>query len=164
MEDDGERIATQSQRGGGGGDYRRYDSPFYVNAKNALGLEQQATRSELLALALSKPANYFKLRADVVKRITEQSVSDIYNTYWDILKFGTYNEGTEQLTYIDATGVSKNFHPNLPEAEINKFALKVAGAIKDIAEEAVDEILPLRYNDLAVHTSKGLLKAKGVDV
>lgn len=161
-EDGGERLAAQSNRGGGAREYR--NSPFYVNPTNALGLEQQATRSELLALALSKPANYFQLRALVVKSITEDSVSEIYNTYWDILKDGLYNGGSSQLQYTDAAGTVRNFRPNLPEAEINKFALKVASAIKDIAEEAVDEILPLRYNDLAVHTSKGLLKSKGVDV
>jgi len=42
--------------------------------------------------------------------------------------------------------------------------LKVANAIKEIAEEAVDEILPMDVDDLAKKRSKSILEAKNVKI
>ena len=58
----------------------------------------------------------------------------------------------------------KIFKPNLPESDVNRFALKVANAIKEIAEEAVDEILPMDVDDLAKRKSKSILEAKNVKI
>ncbi len=49
------------------------------------------------------------------------------------------------------------FAPQLPESEINTFALEVAEAVKDIAERCIDKIMPLEIKDLAVRRSKELL-------
>ena len=57
-----------------------------------------------------------------------------------------------------------DFKPNLPESEVNRFALKVANAIKEIAEEAVDEILPMDVDELAKKRSKSILEAKNVKI
>ncbi len=56
------------------------------------------------------------------------------------------------------------FQPNLPESEVNRFALKVANAIKEIAEDAVDEILPMDVDELAKKRSKSILEAKNVKI
>ena len=53
-------------------------SVFKVSAKNQLGLEFQKKRAKLRSLALSKPEKYFKLREDVIKAITENSVEKAY--------------------------------------------------------------------------------------
>ena len=49
------------------------------------------------------------------------------------------------------------FAPNLPESEINTFALEVSEAVKDIAERCIDKIIPLEMKDFAVRRSKDLL-------
>ncbi len=131
-------------------------SVFKVSAKNQLGLEFQKTRAKLLSLALSKPEQYFELREEVIEAITEKSVEGAYNSYWELLTEGKY--GDEQLEWPDG----KPFQPNLPESEVNRFALKVANAIKEIAEEAVDEILPMDIDELAKKRSKSILESKNV--
>ena len=137
-------------------------SNFKVNVANVLGLDQQKTRATLLSLALSQPSQYFALRQTVIDKITLNSVEAIYEQYWNILTSGQYLESGkgEQLKY--PTG--KAFQPNLPEQQVNKFALKVANAIREIAEEAVESILPMKYNDLAVSSARGVLHAKGIDI
>ena len=134
-------------------------SVFKVSAKNQLGLEFQKTRAKLLSLALSKPENYFKLREQVISATTENSVEGAYNAYWDLLTEGKFSGG--RLEWLDGTG---EFQPNLPESEVNRFALKVANAIKEIAEEAVDEILPMDVDELAKKRSKSILEAKNVKI
>ena len=133
-------------------------SVFKVSAKNQLGLDFQKTRAKLLSLALSKPEKYFELREDVIEAITETSVEQAYEAYWDLLTEGKY--GVEQLKWPDGD----DFKPNLPESEVNRFALKVANAIKEIAEEAVDEILPMDVDELAKKRSKSILEAKNVKI
>jgi hypothetical protein len=133
-------------------------SVFKVSAKNQLGLEFQKTRAKLLSLALSKPEKYFELREEVITAITENSVEKAYEAYWDLLTEGKF--GDDQLVWPDGTA----FQPNLPESEVNRFALKVANAIKEIAEEAVDEILPMDIDELAKKRSKSILEAKNVKI
>ena len=134
-------------------------SVFKVSAKNQLGLEFQKTRAKLLSLALSKPEKYFELREEVITAITENSFEADYNAYWDIITEGKFTGG--QLNWPYGGG---EFKPNLPESEVNRFALKVANAIKEIAEEAVDEILPMDVDDLAKRKSKSILEAKNVKI
>ena len=134
-------------------------SAFKVSAKNQLGLDFQKTRAKLLSLALSKPEQYFDLREKVITAITENSVEGAYNAYWDLLTEGKFAGG--QLEWPDGTGA---FKPNLPESEVNRFALKVANAIKEIVEEAVDEILPMDVDKLAKKRSKSILEAKNVKI
>jgi len=144
-------------------------SVFRVDAKNQLGLDFQKTRSKLLAIALSKPESYYTLRENVITAITESSVEQAYNSYWNLLTKGVYNKVNEDGT---SGGVGqlvwptdgKEFEPNLPESEVNKFALKVARAVQEIAEEAVDEILPMDIDSLAKRKSKSLLEAKNIHV
>ena len=135
-------------------------SVFKFSAKNQLGLDFQKTRAKLLSLALSKPEDYFKLREEVITAITENSVEKAYEAYWDLLTEGKF--GDDQLYYPAPDGTP--FQPRLPESEVNRFALKVANAIKEIAEEAVDEILPIDIDELAKKRSKSILEAKNVKI
>ena len=136
-------------------------SVFKVNAKNQLGLDFQKTRAKLLSLALSKPEHYFDLRERVITAITESSVEGAYNAYWDLLTEGKHGNN-QRITWL--AGGGGNFEPHLPESEVNRFALKVANAIKEIAEEAVDEILPMDIDELAKKRSKSILEAKNVKI
>ncbi|MFN9908650.1 MAG: hypothetical protein ACK56F_21415, partial [bacterium] len=53
-----------------------------------MGIEADQTRSKLIALALSKPENYYKLRDTAVNAITKNLAVTIYDMYWDILTEG----------------------------------------------------------------------------
>ena len=131
------------------------DSVFRVQPKNILGLGAQSFKSKLLALALSEPAGYFELRDKVYQTIVEKAVEDAYNLYWDILTIG--KSGTTQIGISLKSRAPFPFVPNLPESEVNTFALEVAEAVKDIAERAVERVMPMEYKDLAIKRSKEIL-------
>ena len=131
------------------------DSVFRVQPKNILGLGAQSFKSKLLALALSEPAGYFELRDKVYQTIVEKAVEDAYNLYWDILTIG--KSGTTQISVSKKDRSEFPFVPNLPESEVNTFALEVAEAVKDIAERAVERVMPMEYKDLAIKRSKEIL-------
>ena len=103
-------------------------------------------------MALAEPATYFKLRDQVYQSIVETNVEVSYNLYWDILTKGQVN-GT-QISVLNKDGEEFDFEPNLPESEVNTFALEVAEAVKDIAERAVERVMPMEYKDLAVRRAK----------
>ena len=128
---------------------------FRVAPRNILGLQAQKFKSKLLALALAEPATYFKLRDQVYQSIVETNVEVSYNLYWDILTKGMV--GDTQISVEDKDGSEFNFEPNLPESEVNTFALEVAEAVKDIAERAVERVMPMEYKDLAVRRAKEIL-------
>ena len=128
-------------------------SVFKVNPQNILGLDHSKFKSQLLAMALAEPHTYFRLRDDVYTKIVENAVRDAYNLYWHILKSGKTGvnvDGTGGTDIVIATEKYKNsagnnefaFAPQLPESEINTFALEVAEAVKDIAERCKDKIMP----------------------
>jgi hypothetical protein len=57
-----------------------------------------------------------------------------------------------------------DFQPNLPESEVNKFALQVAEAIYEISSKAVEEILPIKFRQLAMEQQEELLTEKGIKI
>ena len=130
-------------------------SVFRVNPRNILGLQAQKFKSKLLALALAEPATYFKLRDEVYQTIVETNVEVSYNLYWGILTKGEVMGN--QIQIEDKEGNPFLFEPNLPESEVNTFALEVAEAVKDIAERAVERVMPMEYKDLAVRRAKEIL-------
>jgi hypothetical protein len=152
----GERATSFIPGLGGGGGGR--ESNFKVKPKNILGLDARKTRSKLLALALSKPEDYYKLREEVIEKMTENAVDEIYNTFWSALTDGIV--GGNQIN-IPGGGA---FQPNLPESDVNKFALKCANAIYEISQEAVESILPNRFKELAIDTQEAILTEKGVKI
>ena len=148
-------------------------SVFKVDPQNILGLHHSKFKSNMLAMALAEPHTYFRLRDAVYTAIVENAVRDAYNLYWHILKSGragvkvndagAETEAGTQLKIVTEKYVNKDnakefiFKPELPESEINTFALEVAEAVKDIAERCIDKLMPLEIKDLAVRRSKELL-------
>ena len=143
-------------------------SVFKVDPKNILGLDHSKFKSQMLAMALAEPHTYFRLREKVYTAIVENAVKDAYNLYWNILKSGKISDTAAPLEIAtekykdDGGGAKFLFIPNLPESEINTFALEVAEAVKDIAERCIDKIMPLEIKDLAVRRSKELLPSSGI--
>ena len=124
---------------------------FKINPANALGIDADATRSKLIALALSKPESYYKLRDTAINSITRQLATQIYDMYWDILTvgvippidgeqanpaYGSENQGRRdnkwQLVFPDVNGspyAGEDFEPNIPEKEVNIICSKISDQI-----------------------------------
>jgi hypothetical protein len=154
---------------------------FRIDPANALGIEADETRSKLIALALSKPENYYKLRDTAIGAITKNLAVTIYDMYWDILTEGIVprladapaagsgfrNLGADksQLLFPGVDPSPYNglpFKPSLPEKEVNMICSKIADQIKQIGRNVIEEIMPMNHLEMAQKKQVDILKAKGI--
>ena len=136
---------------------------FKVDTSNFLGLSNAKYKNNLLKLALTKPEDYFKLRAKVLESITENQVKSMFNMFYYVMTTGEVN------TTDDAGGGGNNagvgiqldgedvFHPNMAYQEVSDFALDASKTIQSICEDCVEKLLPLNYRSLA----EGRMARKG---
>lgn len=153
---------------------------FKINPANALGIDADETRAKLIALALSKPENYYKLREIAIQSITKKLAVETYDLYWDILTQGLVPKiagagagagfrdasatksqllfpGTAPSPYADTP-----FTPNLPEKEVNIICSKISDQIKQIGRNVIEEIMPMNHLEMAQKKQVDILKAKGI--
>jgi len=153
---------------------------FKINPSNALGIDADETRAKLIALALSKPENYYKLREIAIQAITKNLANITYDLYWDILTEGKvpripgpvagsgYKDvagGKSQLLYpgvAPSPYADEDFTPNLPEKEVNMICSKIADQIKQIGRNVIEEIMPMNHLEMAQKKQVDILKAKGI--
>ena len=155
---------------------------FRINPANALGIDADATRSKLVAIALSKPESYYKLRDTAINAITRNLAVEIYDMYFDILTDGVipnkdqesenkelgYKSITEtsfQLIYPDVAGTpyaGQPFRPNLPEKSVNIICARISDQIKSIARNIIEEILPINHLEMSQKKQTDIMKAKGI--
>jgi len=161
---------------------RRNRASFRIDPANALGIEADQTRSKLIALALSKPENYYKLRDTAVNAITKNLAVTIYDMYWDILTEGlipkfeddeapqlgfrdTGADGAYQLCFPEVAGSPYSgdmFKPKIPEKEVNIICSKISDQIRQIARNIIEEIMPMNHLEMAQKKQVDILKARGI--
>ena len=131
---------------------------FKVDTSNFLGLSNARYKNDLLKLALTKPEDYFKLRATVLEAITENQVKTMFNTFYFVMTtgfVGTTDAGTGGsnagggIKGGGADGSADVFVPNMAYQEVSDFALDASKTIQSICEDCVEKLLPLNYRDLA---------------
>jgi len=135
------------------------NSKFYINIENELGLSYKKQRAALLAVALSKPANYYNLRADLIDKITTNQVKEMYEMFWNLLKNGVVDGAP--VEYLNENNVKNYLKCDLPEHLINKFSSRVSATLEEICEEAVNLILPEDFLKMAQEKQKNILGARG---
>jgi hypothetical protein len=133
-------------------------SKFFINIENELGLSYKKQRAALLAVALSKPSEYYTLRSSLIEHITTAQVRNAYKIFWQLLKNGVIGEKPAEYKNGSETCYLK---PDLPEHLINKFASRVAATLEEICEEAVNLILPEDFLKMAQEKQKNILGARG---
>jgi hypothetical protein len=132
--------------------------PFKLSsAANELGLDSEISSDKMLALALSEPNEYFKLRSNIKKSLIEQGVNNMYETYYKLLSEGLYENG-DPITYDTKLQKGIPYNPNLPESKVSQLALSGANMIKEFSEKIVNEILPKSFGESATQKSRMLLK------
>jgi hypothetical protein len=163
---------------------RRNRANFRIDPANALGIEADETRSKLIALALSKPENYYKLRDKCVGSITKMLATVIYDMYYDILTEGIiprypgdggedkeagYADGEDgqhwQLCFPELPNspyAGEDFKPKIPEKEVNIICSKISDQIRQIGRNVIEEIMPMNHLEMAQKKQVDILKSRGI--
>ena len=139
---------------------------FELNTSDYLGIDHAAFRDDMLALALSKPSEYFLLRKQVLAAVKRDAVANIYKIYYNLLTEGKDGRGNLVLSGGFETGLAdtivRAFVPKYPKQKVNEFALGASETIDKIAEDAIEILLPRGYEDIAKERSS--TKSKGTSI
>jgi hypothetical protein len=92
-----------------------------------------------MAVAMSKPSDYYKLRADTLKELKQVVIKTVYDTYYNLLTTGEVN-GQKPLGALV---------PHYPQQKASQFSLSASKTINEILNSALDIILPANHLDVA---------------
>ena len=112
---------------------------FQVDTNDYLGFQYEEYLNELMALAVSKPSDYYKIRAETLKLLKQVVVKQVYNTYYGLLTTGEINGQSPLGSLV----------PHYPQQKASQFALGASKTINDILNSALDIILPPNHLDVA---------------
>ena len=110
---------------------------FQVNTNDYLGFEYEEYLNKLMALAMSKPAEYYEIRSKTLADLKKVVVSAVYTEYYELLT-------TKQLP-----GSAPALIPHYPQQKASQFALAASKTINEILNSALDIILPANHLDVA---------------
>ena len=60
-------------------------SNFEINTDDYLGFEYEEYLNNINAMAISKPSDYYKMRAELLARVKKKVVKDVYDAYYKLL-------------------------------------------------------------------------------
>lgn len=139
-----------------------------------LGMNHAEAEQQILQIALAAPAEYFRLRQDLLSILLKDQVKAMYNLIWNALTEGVV--GGIPILYVKEdpakkAGLSGKFSivPDYPEHEVNAIAMSVAQGYKDLIEkEVVDKLLPPNFGETARQktaavTAMNLVKGAAAD-
>ena len=118
---------------------------FEVDTNDYLGFKYEEYRNEMYALALSKPSDYFKLRKDVLGKVKNEAIKDIYSSFFNVLSLGRDRAG--RVPIVVSGGLE--YQPGYPQQEVSKIALKAARTLDSLLDEVINIILPADFKKLA---------------
>ena len=112
---------------------------FQVDTSNFLGFEYEEYLNELMALAVSKPSEYYGMRTKVLKELKQVVITTVYDTYYNLLTTGEVNNSFPLAPLV----------PHYPQQKASQFGLGVSKTINDILNSALEIILPKNHLDVA---------------
>ena len=135
------------------------DSKFFLDPEDVLGFGFQQYSSNIRGLALSKPGEYYKLRAEVMKQVKVDACRNLYTTIFNILSKGRKFDGGS----IGVFGTG-DYVPNFPSHKINDFSISVAAQLGESLNKIIDILLPDDFTKLASSKLEIQGKASSIDV
>ena len=119
---------------------------FELDPNNYLSHEYNTYLTHLQEMALSKPADYFKLRRQAENKVKTEVSRYLFKTIYYLLSKATVSQldGREgDFIYDGIAGVDKaTFSPKYPAQKINEICLSSVKTIDEILDEIFDILLP----------------------
>lgn len=118
---------------------------FKVDTTNYLGIGYKKYCDKMYGMAISKPADYMKLREEVLEKVKTEAIKNIYETIYYTLSEGKLTSGGAALS----AGGNTLPAPAYPKQKINDISLAAAETLDNILDTVIEIILPLDYKVLA---------------
>jgi len=134
---------------------------FELDTDDVLGFAYSEYISSIRGIAISKPGDYFRMRAEVQKEIKRLAVGALYKTIFAALSKGQKPDGTALYAPLC---LGQGLTPGYPSQKINDFAIETAATLGEALNKVVDLLLPADFDHIASAklTIKG--KSSAIDV
>ena len=116
---------------------------FKVNVNNYLANDYNTFKTELYRVALTSPETYFKLRKNLLEKVSYGAIGKLYDSFFNALSQGIDSDG-RPLFQIDG----KNIAPSYPNQKINQFCLDASVTLNEIINDMVEILMPIDFNQL----------------
>ena len=113
-------------------------SNFEIDTDDYLGFEYEEYLNNVNAMAISKPSEYYKMRAELLSEVKKKVVKDVYTAYYTLL-----------TTKVVGKFNGKDLVPHYPTQKASKFALEASATTNAILNKALELVLPVNYSDIA---------------
>ena len=114
---------------------------FKIETKNYMGYAYESHCEKLTALALSKPDEYYKIRAEVVEYIRNSTVESWFKIFYNALTKGQDADGAAISAGLGSV--------DYPSQECSRLCLGIAKTVQGIADQVCDIIIPAKFSELA---------------
>jgi hypothetical protein len=112
---------------------------FQVDTSDYMGFKYEEYLNELMAIAMSEPKKYYKMRADTLKALKQGIITQVYTTYYNLLTTGV----------VGSDETLEGLKPCYPQQRASQFSLSASKTINEILNSALDIILPANHLDVA---------------
>ena len=126
------------------------------NPNDVLGIEFNQYKNQVYSASITDPSTYFKKRNDMEVLLKKVLVTDMFNTIYDLLRYGiiTDKKGLETKVCIGEA------QPNYPSNLVNYEAQKITATFNSIIDDVIAILMPADYEDIA--RDKLRIKARAV--
>jgi hypothetical protein len=126
-------------------------SNFEINTDDYMGFEFEEYLNAINAMAISKPAEYYQMRALVLKNVKKKVIKEVYTAYYTLL-----------TTQVVGTFNGQDLIPNYPTQKASKFALEASATTGAIINKALEIVIPIDFTNIA--HSKLMQKAEAAKI
>ena len=115
------------------------------NPNDVLGIQFNQYKNTVYSASITDPATYFKKRNDMEVLLKKVLVTDMFNTIYDLLRYGiiTDKAGVETKVCIGEA------QPNYPSNLVNDKAQKITATFNEIIDDVIKILMPADYEDIA---------------
>ena len=126
------------------------------NPNDVLGIQFNQYKNTVYSASITDPATYFKKRNDMEKLLKEVLVTDMFNTIYDLLRYGIITDKSGVVTKVCIGDAQPNYPSNL----VNDEAQKITATFNEIIDDVIKILMPADYEDIA--RDKLRIKARAV--
>ena len=108
------------------------------NPNDVLGIQFNQYKNTVYSASITDPATYFKKRNDMEKLLKEVLVTDMFNTIYDLLRYGIITDKAGVVTKVCIGDAQPNYPSNL----VNDEAQKITATFNEIIDDVIKILMP----------------------
>ena len=123
-------------------------NPFELSTIDVLGSSYRTYISEVRALSLTSPKQYFALRTELSKKIVDDTVSQMYKSVFKALTKGMTHADVALSTTTNYGAGNGALIPGYPSQKANIIAMKISENLESELLAVLDILMPVSFDNI----------------